>query len=759
MATDDEKLEGSSQTGDQHSRPTEDDEAYSPKSEELLNMPSFLARSLLYIVLAGMGVGVGWAYWGKKDVVIKAPGQLIRKGDAQIVQASINGVVRTVLVKEGEPVKKGQILAQLDTSREKINTQKQKEGYAALVKKKTCEEKSLDLLLMAERSFNKTATFQRNVLENLSVLCEERHAAPITTLQKAISAFQKAKIQSRDFFPKEQVVQKQSIEVKKKDLVIKKIKLQAAEEDILRAKEELGIFTRRYEQKTESNKKLFEAQGKYDEALAQIQHLGNAIQKAKRSILAKEQDKESARTNLDRLKVELGISQDNFATGKSDSLKLMETQKKYQEAKLKIVGLEGALRSHEGDLKNKQAALKRAELDLTRIEEEAKMYTQMLEEGLTDRLKFLEAQRKYDGGKDKVQSSKNQLDKLKSQKHHTREKLKEAQTDLERIQAELIYNEKAKVNKTTDKIKLLDTQRKYDEGTKGLTSLGNEISSLKASIQENETKIEKTRHNLTRWEFELKLAKGNMKEATPDKINLIERQRKYAEAVSKKNSLMSEVNLGESDIISQETKSVVGMQRNAVNWQDAQDAYAQSIISFKQSIVAARNKVTEISSGLKQMKADMKLLAIHKDFSVLKSPTDGVVSYVKPKGAGEVVRAGETLFSVILSNQPLVAKVKIANRSRGKVKIGLPIKVKMDSFPFQKYGVVKGTLDMISPSAKQDKRGSFYEGTISLENNFVTKGDQNYDLVTGMSLTAEIVVERVTMIESMLKPFRALKKG
>ncbi len=759
MAADEEKLEGSNPTGNQHARPTEDDEAYSPKSEELLNMPSYLARALLYIVIVGIAVGIGWAYWGKKDVVIKATGQLIRKGDAQIVQVGIKGVVRTVLVKEGESVKKGQILAQLDTSKEKINTQKQKKAYDNLVTKKACEEKALDLLYLADASFEETNTLERNVLQNLSLLCDERHARPITAFNSAISAFKKAKIQSQSFFPKEQAVQKSSLEAKKKDLELKNLKLQEAERDILRAKEELDIFTMRFEQKTDSKTKLAEAQTKYDEISTQIQSLENEIQKTKRVIKTKEQNKENAQKNLDRLKVELDISKDNFATGKSDTLKLLETQKKYQEAKLKIVELKGNLRTNSAEIKNKQDNLKRAELDLKRFEEEAKMYTQMVEEGLTDRLKFLEMQRKYDGGKDKAQTAKGELEKLQSQKNHTLEKLKEAQADIGRIEEEMVFSKQAKVNKTTDKIKLLETQRKYDEGFEKARSLMNEIETLKASIEQKESTLGQKKNKLTQADLNLNLAKNNMKEATPDKIKLIERQRKYDETITKRNGLRGEISQAESEISSQKIKSGVGIEKNNVTWQEAQNTYSQAIISFKQAILGAKNRIKAIAGGLNQMEADMKIFDLQKNFAMLKSPTDGVVSYVKPKGAGEVVRAGETIFSVILSGQPLMAKVRIPNRSRGKVKTGLPVKVKMDSFPFQKYGVVKGKLEMISPGAKRDKRGSFYEGKISLEKDFVTKGDQNYSLITGMSLTAEIIVEQVTMIDSMLKPFRALKKG
>ena len=254
-------------------------------------------------------------------------------------------------------------------------------------------------------------------------------------------------------------------------------------------------------------------------------------------------------------------------------------------------------------------------------------------------------------------------------------------------------------------------------------------------------------------EFELKTASLNK----DDKVKVLETNRKYDEAKSKRNSLHGEIAQAVSEALSHKMNMEMTRNKNNVQWEEAQENYNQALITFKQSIVAAKNKVKTFASNLAQMDADRQLFVLHKAKSFLKSPSDGVVSFVKPKGPGEVVRAGETLFSVILSNQPLIAKIKIPNRSRGKVKVGQAVKVKMDAFPFQKYGVVKGKLTTISPNSKTEKGNSFYSGTVSLENEFVEKSGQNFPLVTGMTMMGEIVVEQITMLDSILKPFRALK--
>jgi len=76
--------------------------------------PSPLPRLVLYVtfvVLAATGI---WAAFGKLDVVAIASGKLVPQGYIKVVQPSEAGIVREILVKEGDPVHRGQVLVRLD---------------------------------------------------------------------------------------------------------------------------------------------------------------------------------------------------------------------------------------------------------------------------------------------------------------------------------------------------------------------------------------------------------------------------------------------------------------------------------------------------------------------------------------------------------------------------------------------------------------------------------------------------------------------
>ncbi|HLX79152.1 MAG TPA: HlyD family type I secretion periplasmic adaptor subunit, partial [Burkholderiales bacterium] len=76
--------------------------------------PSPLPRVVLWTVLALVGALAVWAVFGRLDVVAVAEGRLVPKSQLRIVQPAEGGVMRELLVREGERVRSGQVLARMD---------------------------------------------------------------------------------------------------------------------------------------------------------------------------------------------------------------------------------------------------------------------------------------------------------------------------------------------------------------------------------------------------------------------------------------------------------------------------------------------------------------------------------------------------------------------------------------------------------------------------------------------------------------------
>ena len=78
--------------------------------------PSPLGRRMLWIALAFLAGLILWAVFGRLDIVAVAEGRLVPDTYLKIVQPTDAGVVKEILVKEGEFVKEGQVLMRMDAS-------------------------------------------------------------------------------------------------------------------------------------------------------------------------------------------------------------------------------------------------------------------------------------------------------------------------------------------------------------------------------------------------------------------------------------------------------------------------------------------------------------------------------------------------------------------------------------------------------------------------------------------------------------------
>jgi hemolysin D len=86
-----------------------------PAALEIVERPvSPTARISAWLMLSGLALAILWAFFGKVDVVASAPGKLIPADNVKLVQPAEAGIVRAILVRDGQTVRKGQVLITLD---------------------------------------------------------------------------------------------------------------------------------------------------------------------------------------------------------------------------------------------------------------------------------------------------------------------------------------------------------------------------------------------------------------------------------------------------------------------------------------------------------------------------------------------------------------------------------------------------------------------------------------------------------------------
>ncbi len=158
-------------------------------------------------------------------------------------------------------------------------------------------------------------------------------------------------------------------------------------------------------------------------------------------------------------------------------------------------------------------------------------------------------------------------------------------------------------------------------------------------------------------------------------------------------------------------------------------------------LVEIDRRIAETNSQIGQATQTLK-------YQDIMAPVSGTVFELKAGTPGFVANTSEPILKIVPDNT-LTAKVFITNKDLGFVKVGMPVDVRIDSFPFSEYGDVKGKITSIGSDALPADQAHPYErfpATIKLDKqNLVIKGNP-VTLQSGMSLSVNIKVRDRTVM-------------
>lgn len=185
------------------------------------------------------------------------------------------------------------------------------------------------------------------------------------------------------------------------------------------------------------------------------------------------------------------------------------------------------------------------------------------------------------------------------------------------------------------------------------------------------------------------------------------------------------------------------IQKNAVDRLRQTAILEQSIQQLQGELADLRSKLTELTINIR--------------YQDLRSPVDGVVFDLKPKGQGFVAQTSEPVMKIVPFSA-LQAKVEIDSSDIGFVRVGRPAEISIDSFPSTDFGVLQGSLSSIGSDAlppDQLKQTYRFPATVRLNSQqFRLRSGQILPLQVGMSLTANIKLRKVSYLQLLLGSFQ-----
>ena len=177
-------------------------------------------------------------------------------------------------------------------------------------------------------------------------------------------------------------------------------------------------------------------------------------------------------------------------------------------------------------------------------------------------------------------------------------------------------------------------------------------------------------------------------------------------------------------------------------------AYKKDIMT---SLVDARKEYYSVQESIKKADEDARMATIV-------APCDGRVYDLAVHTVGGIVTDAQPLMMIVPDDVELEFEVYADNKDIGFIKVGQEAEVKIETFNFQKFGIVTAEVteisaDSVTDSSDPEKEAKFRMLLAPTNMNINIFGEKA-DLVPGMNVTAEIKIKEKRIIDFFLDPFR-----
>lgn len=169
-------------------------------------------------------------------------------------------------------------------------------------------------------------------------------------------------------------------------------------------------------------------------------------------------------------------------------------------------------------------------------------------------------------------------------------------------------------------------------------------------------------------------------------------------------------------------------------------------------------KREETKQKLSNIQQELIKLQIQKKALNLTAPINGIVQQLIIHTIGGIVTPAQELMIIVPQSVKLEIEAVVENKDIGFVHEGQSVSIKLDAFPFTKYGVLNGRITDLSDDAISDKdRGLIYKARISMEDKKIQVNDKYINLSPGMTASVEIKTGQRRLIEFFLAPLLKYK--
>jgi len=174
-------------------------------------------------------------------------------------------------------------------------------------------------------------------------------------------------------------------------------------------------------------------------------------------------------------------------------------------------------------------------------------------------------------------------------------------------------------------------------------------------------------------------------------------------------------------------------------------------------------KLSQLRNARSELEQSLAQLDINSAY-VIPAPVAGRVASLQAE-PGQAVIAQTPLAALVPEGSGLEANLLVPSRSVGFVQIGQEVRLRIDAFPYQRFGMMTGHIAQISKASYRpgellapiEVKETVYRVVVSFERNAVSAYGEDRALTPGMTLTADVVTDRRHFMDWLLDPIRAVR--
>ena len=286
---------------------------------------------------------------------------------------------------------------------------------------------------------------------------------------------------------------------------------------------------------------------------------------------------------------------------------------------------------------------------------------------------------------------------------------------------------------------------------------------------------EKSLYNTNKRQFNSKISA--LKELLTQKKQELSEARSTAERMKESLDMINREVKMTRPMVAKGVRSKIDflkLQREANEVKDKYDSARLSIPRLNSAIKEVRNnmdeaaliykseaklKLNEAVSELRGYRASSTALKDQVTRTLVRSPMKGIVQELFVHTVGGVVQPGANILEIVPTDSTLLVEVKIKPSDIAFIYFGQKAIVKFTAYDFAIYGGLNGEVVLISADTiKDEKDNVFYTVRIKTNKNFLERNGKKLKIIPGMTVSADIITGRKSVLDYILKPILKTKQ-